>query len=301
MNFNLPQEVLVFVARIISLHLPQDRLKLPLCTSMYLLSRHFELGQSKSRRVHYCNACHEKLPHFYAQHGEVFPCQCAAARAHTAKTEYMILLDVAEEMRHRLSGTWREWADEFLPLEYLNVCLSFSRITLDGSVLVGCSTWTMWLADPGYQALLVQDRHSAARPAGVLSDVYDGAGYQFVVWMPRSACFICRKYVKLSCLAEKNMRRPHSCAISHRRLLEDGAALSTPNSHSFGIWAGAINLSCWCPIWGFLTGFQPRSHLCLTVEPWSCRWCCSGQKLGHLRLARGVGAQRGMRACIRVC
>lgn len=108
-NFNLPQEVLVFVARIISLHLPQDRLKLPLCTSMYLLSRHFELGQSKSRRVHYCNACHEKLPHFYAQHGEVFPCQCAAARAHTAKTEYMILLDVAEEMRHRLSGTWREW------------------------------------------------------------------------------------------------------------------------------------------------------------------------------------------------
>ena len=101
--FNLPFSVLEFLVRLITLHIPRSGYTAQLCTSFHRLRKFFDFLTTKSKRIFYCDQCHAKLPHFIAKalrgHASAFPCRCEDAR-----TGYMVLLDVEDEMRFRLAG-----------------------------------------------------------------------------------------------------------------------------------------------------------------------------------------------------
>ena len=103
LEFNLTNEALVYIARIIVLHMPRARFGPTLCTTEYRLAKYFLNFKATSRRVHYCESCHARLERFIPvkRNGvrSQFPCGCAKAR-----TGFMLLLDLEEEFRFRLNG-----------------------------------------------------------------------------------------------------------------------------------------------------------------------------------------------------
>lgn len=163
-NFNLPFMLLQFIVRLVTLHLPRAGYTSQLCTSYYRLAKFFDFLKSKAKRIFYCDQCHCKLPRFIAtaRRGKAskFPCHCKRAR-----TGYMVLLDVADEMHFRLSGT-----------RHVQRCiLRCTFIFLQRRLLA-------WAADPHYCALLAQSR--LPREDETFGDLYDGSAYRCVGAIP---------------------------------------------------------------------------------------------------------------------
>ena len=147
----LTKPALCDVLSIIKLMLPSGS---SIFTSFFKLLAKFELRSTKTRRIFFCDKCHQKVE---TESGPL-PCKCKQSNR-----AFMVILDLSDELHHRLQGAFA------CSICWKKKSRSMSAFSTGPTVLT--------VADPDYQELLRQQR-ATPRTHGTFADVCDGAAYR---------------------------------------------------------------------------------------------------------------------------